>query len=110
MKMSLRHAAAKALADVQMVPGWEQLDEQLQQSDPFGTNMELILLGISEKLAHTQKRPVEVLSAEIGERGEQNPYLIRALLHLVNDLRVPAAIWPRERDGKTIAELVVYES
>lgn len=108
MNLTLRQAAAKALADLQLIPQWERLDEQLQEIDPFGTNSEVILQGITQKLEHCSERPVEVLTAETGEHGERNPYLVRALLYLLNDLRVPAAIWNRERDGKKFAELVVY--
>ena len=108
MNMTMKQASAKALAELQLIPGWAQLDEKLQEIDPFGTNSEVILHGITEKLMHNEERPVEVLTAETSEDGERNPYLVRALLYLLNDLHIPAAIWSRERDGKQFAELVVY--
>ena len=108
MNMTLKQASVKALADLHLIPEWEKLDEKLQEIDPFGTNSEVILSGIIQKLDHCRERPVEVLTAETSEDGERNPYLVRALLFLVGDMRIPAAIWNRECDGKKFAELVVY--
>lgn len=108
MNMSLRQAAAKALADLQLQPGWEQLDEKLREADPWGTTETLVLTGISERLAHTVERPVEVLTSEVSEEGAWSPFVLRALLYILNDLKAPAAIWPRERDGKQLLELIVY--
>jgi hypothetical protein len=109
MNLTMKQAATKALADLQLIPGWERLDERLQEVDPFGTNTDVVLQGITQKLEHSTERPVEVLTAESDEHGERNPYLVRALLYILNDLRIPAAIWSREKDGKQYAELVVYE-
>jgi len=108
MTLTLKQAATKALADLQLIPGWDRLDDRLREMDPFGTNTDVILTNIEQTLERQSQRPLEVMSVQIDRDGERNPYMVRALLWLLNDRRIPAAIWPRERDGQQTAELVVY--
>lgn len=108
MRLSLKQAAAKALADLQLMPGWEQLDEKLQLMDPFGTNTDVILTNIEQTLERQSQRPLEVMTVQVDEHCERHPYMVRALLYLLNDRKIPAAIWPRESNGRTMAALVVY--